>query len=187
MHAFSKGYQGDPEAGYARRRTCPRQESNLVPDLRRVVCESVTPRGRLHQGGRGGGRTRKAVRLARIPGGSRRRSGGPSISDTDMRKARDSNPHASSPGAHSLAKRPGQPYPAAFRAIAPVQWTGRGIEPRSPGCKPGVFPLDQPPMSPTVVPEGIDPPSPVRETGSGRRLLSLSPCSTHVSIHRKSW
>ena len=24
-------------------------------------------------------------------------------------------------------------------------WTGRGVEPRSPGCKPGVFPLDQPP------------------------------------------
>ena len=28
-----------------------------------------------------------------------------------------------------------------------IQWTGRGIEPRSPGCKPGVFPLDEPPMS----------------------------------------
>ncbi len=27
-----------------------------------------------------------------------------------------------------------------------VQWTGRGIEPRSPGCRPGIFPLDEPPM-----------------------------------------
>ena len=28
-----------------------------------------------------------------------------------------------------------------------TEWTGRGIEPRSPGCKPSVFPLDEPPMS----------------------------------------
>ena len=27
-----------------------------------------------------------------------------------------------------------------------VQWTGRGIEPRSPRCKRGIFPLDEPPM-----------------------------------------
>src|SRR5262245_35511883 len=26
------------------------------------------------------------------------------------------------------------------------QWTGRGVEPRSPGCKPGIFPLDEPPI-----------------------------------------
>jgi hypothetical protein len=25
--------------------SCPRQESNLVPDLRKVVCASATPRG----------------------------------------------------------------------------------------------------------------------------------------------
>lgn len=67
--------------------------------------------------------------------------------------------------------RPGKPYPATFRrfikwshresnpnfqpaeltsflwTIIPEQnWTGRGIEPRSPGCKPSVFPLDEPPM-----------------------------------------
>src|SRR5689334_7575000 len=28
----------------------------------------------------------------------------------------------------------------------PIQWTGRGIEPRSPRCKRGIFPLDEPPM-----------------------------------------
>ena len=69
---------------------------------------------------------------------------------------------------HGLANRPGEPYPATFRFI---QWTHResnsdlqpaelvsshwtmspqverrGIEPRLPGCKPGVFPLDQRPV-----------------------------------------
>jgi hypothetical protein len=50
--------------------------------------------------------------------------------------------------AHSLAVRPGEPYPATFRItfMRKNQWTGRGVEPRFPGCKPGVFPLDQPPM-----------------------------------------
>lgn len=43
---------------------------------------------------------------------------------------------------HGLANRPGEPYPATFR----IQWTGRGIEPRSPRCKRGIFPLDEPPM-----------------------------------------
>src|SRR6185295_2548195 len=69
-----------------------------------------------------------------------------------------------------LANRPGEPYPATFRisvdpprielgspprqgGVVPldheprsIQWTGRGIEPRSPRCKRGIFPLDEPPM-----------------------------------------
>ena len=45
---------------------------------------------------------------------------------------------------HGLANRPGKPYPATFR-IASVE--RRGIEPRLPGCKPGVFPLDQRPIN----------------------------------------
>ena len=40
--------------------------------------------------------------------------------------------------------------PGRCRPVGPlahsVQWTGRGIEPRSPGCKPGIFPLDEPPI-----------------------------------------
>ena len=83
-----------------------------------------------------------------------------------QRKARDSNPHGPCGEPHGLANRPGQPYPATFR----IQWTHResnpdlqpaelvssrwtmspfssvdrrGVEPRSPGCKPGIFPLDQ--------------------------------------------
>ena len=48
--------------------------------------------------------------------------------------------------AHSLATRPGKPYPATF--LRDLEWTGRGIEPRPPGCRPGVFPLDQPPIEP---------------------------------------
>ena len=36
------------------------------------------------------------------------------------------------------------------------KWTGRGIEPRSPGCRPGVFPLDQPPIVQEVRP-GVEP------------------------------
>ena len=71
---------------------------------------------------------------------------------------------------HGLADRPGEPYPATFRihfiewshgelnpdfrhAIAvSSRWTmtplveRRGIEPRLPGCKPSVFPLDQRPV-----------------------------------------
>ena len=71
---------------------------------------------------------------------------------------------------HGLANRPGEPYPATFRiqwthresnsdfrharavssrwTMSPFafQWTGRGIEPRSPRCKRGIFPLDEPPM-----------------------------------------
>src|SRR5882724_11164505 len=54
---------------------------------------------------------------------------------------------------HGLANRPGEPYPATFRN----QWTGRGIEPRSPGCKPGIFPLDEPPMFSIEVRLGIEP------------------------------
>jgi hypothetical protein len=42
----------------------------------------------------------------------------------------------------ALAKRSGQPYPATFRFFSVDR---RGIEPRSPGCRPGVFPLDQQP------------------------------------------
>jgi hypothetical protein len=60
----------------------------------------------------------------------------------DERKARDSNPHAPL-GAHCSANRPGKPYPATFL------WRvdHRGVEPRSPGCKPGVFPLDERPIA----------------------------------------
>ena len=54
---------------------------------------------------------------------------------------------------HGLANRPGEPYPATFR----IQWTGRGIEPRSPRCKRGVFPLDEPPMFSTELRLGIEP------------------------------
>ena len=44
---------------------------------------------------------------------------------------------------HGLANRPGEPYPATFH-ICRVE--RRGIEPRLPGCKPSVFPLDQRPV-----------------------------------------
>jgi hypothetical protein len=79
---------------------------------------------------------------------------------------------------HGLANRPGEPYPATFRmsvdpprielgfpprqgGVVPLdhepirmQWTGRGIEPRSPGCRPGIFPLDEPPMFSARGPSG---------------------------------
>lgn len=70
---------------------------------------------------------------------------------------------------HGLANRPGEPYPATFHFIQWTHWESnpdlqpaelvsshwtmspqverRGIEPRLPGCKPGVFPLDQRPIS----------------------------------------
>ena len=87
---------------------------------------------------------------------------------------------------HGLANRPGEPYPATFRiqwthresnsdfrharavssrwTMSPyVQWTGRGIEPRSPGCKPGIFPLDEPPMSEVRL--GIEPSLPPYQSG----------------------
>src|SRR4051812_48996562 len=62
---------------------------------------------------------------------------------------------------HGLANRPGEPYPATFR----IQWTGRGIEPRSPGCKPGIFPLDEPPMFSIEVRLGIEPSLPPYHSG----------------------
>ncbi len=70
---------------------------------------------------------------------------------------------------HGLANRPGEPYPATFRIFKWTHWESnpdfqpaelvsslwtmspeverRGIEPRLPGCKPSVFPLDQRPIS----------------------------------------
>ena len=49
---------------------------------------------------------------------------------------------------HALAVRPGEPYPATFR-VHPLtsQVESRGIEPRLPPCRGGVFPLDHDPMS----------------------------------------
>ena len=48
----------------------------------------------------------------------------------------------------ALAVRPGQPYPATFQSSRSDRRVDhRGVEPRSPGCKPGVVPLDQQPMS----------------------------------------
>ena len=68
---------------------------------------------------------------------------------------------------HGLANRPGEPYPATFHLFQWTHWESnpdfqpaelvsfrlttspkverRGIEPRLPGCKPSVFPLDQRP------------------------------------------
>ncbi len=84
-----------------------------------------------------------------------------------QRKARDLNPHDPRES-HGLANRPGKPYPATFRLIEWSQresnpdcqsaelvssrWTmapsvdRRGVEPRLPGCKSGVFPLDEQPI-----------------------------------------
>lgn len=68
---------------------------------------------------------------------------------------------------NALARRPGKPYPATFRnqargerpetrgfvfcGLSPVvswlfQVDRRGVEPRFPGCRPGVVPLDQQPL-----------------------------------------
>ena len=94
---------------------------------------------------------------------------------------------------HGLADRPGEPYPATFRihrvesrgieprpvterhsrnAIAvSSRWTmtpsveRRGIEPRLPGCKPSVFPLDQRPDCSQEVRPGIEPGLPPYQSG----------------------
>ena len=70
----------------------------------------------------------------------------PKAVETIERKGRDSNPHA--PKAHSLAARPGQPYPAPFQRII-LSVDRRGVEPRLPVCRTGVFPFDQQPISRT--------------------------------------
>ena len=80
---------------------------------------------------------------------------------------------------HGLANRPGEPYPATFR----IQWTGRGIEPRSPGCRPGIFPLDEPPMSLAEVRPGIEPSLPLYRSGVRPQHLQtkmFSQCSDPV-------
>ncbi len=48
-------------------------------------------------------------------------------------------------GETALAVRPGQPYPATFQD-SERQVDRRGVEPRFPGCRPGVVPLDQQPV-----------------------------------------
>jgi hypothetical protein len=40
--------------------------------------------------------------------------------------------------------------PWARTPVRANKWTGRGVEPRSPGCRPGVVPLDQPPIRPSL-------------------------------------
>ena len=49
-------------------------------------------------------------------------------------------------GAHWLATRPGQPYPAPFHARN-HRVDRRGVEPRLPVCRTGVFPFDQQPKN----------------------------------------
>jgi hypothetical protein len=83
--------------------------------------------------------------LARFPSGSRLQSGSPSIIRSrcsGRRGIRTLMPV----GAHSLAVRPGEPYPATFRRSTENRVDRRGVEPRSPGCKPGIFPLDERPL-----------------------------------------
>ena len=65
-------------------------------------------------------------------------------------------------GAHSLAPRPGQPYPATFRRM-PVD--PPGVEPGSPPRQGGVVPLDHEPSFLTVDRRGVEPRSPDCDTG----------------------
>jgi hypothetical protein len=62
------------------------------------------------------------------------------------RKARDSNPHSPGGNRVSSAARPTVSGYLPVKSIREVV-DHRGVEPRSPGCKPGVFPLDQQPVS----------------------------------------
>ena len=64
------------------------------------------------------------------------------------RKAWDSNPHSLSGTRISSAVRP------TVSGYLPYQVDCRGIEPRSPGCKPSVLPLDE---QPEEVRPGIEP------------------------------
>jgi hypothetical protein len=66
----------------------------------------------------------------------------------------------------ALAVRPGQPYPATFLERSMTEAVDhRGVEPRFPGCKPGVVPLDQQPIPDRIVPEGVEPPFPLCKRG----------------------
>ena len=105
---------------------------------------------------------------------------------------------------HGLANRPGEPYPATFLisvdpprielgfpprqgGVVPLdhepiklQWTGRGIEPRSPRCKRGIFPLDEPPILSAEVRLGIEPSLPPYQSGVQPQHLQtkvISQCS----------
>jgi hypothetical protein len=62
------------------------------------------------------------------------------------RKARDSNPH--SPGGNRVSSA-ARPTVSGYLPVKSMREgvDHRGVEPRSPGCKPGVFPLDQQPVS----------------------------------------
>ena len=91
----------------------------------------------------------------------------PSTIKSLQRKARESNPH--SPKGSAFPERPGNPYPAAFRACGtpfqwcrfpptPLEWCPTstvdlpGIEPGSPVCRTGVVPLDHKPVFESLFP-----------------------------------
>src|SRR5690349_23932602 len=65
--------------------------------------------------------------------------------------------------AHSLAPRPGQPYPATFRIAADPP----GVEPGPPPCHGGALPLGHEPVAsiPSVDCRGIAPRSPACKAG----------------------
>jgi hypothetical protein len=62
------------------------------------------------------------------------------------RKARDLNPHSPKGNRVSSAARPTLSGYLPSESIR-NHVDHRGVEPRFPGCKPGVFPLDQQPVS----------------------------------------
>ena len=133
-----------PEDAFVPKPPCPRQESNLVCDLRRVACRPSHSKGHLSisRGARirtlcagfGGPLLSQEHTPSQgirrdsnpVPRRSQRRVMNHTTDTIPTRKGRDSNPHAPA-GAHTLATRPGQPYPAPFRQ--PVKWTAGELNP----------------------------------------------------------
>src|SRR5689334_20247781 len=52
------------------------------------------------------------------------------------------------------------PAPLPVLGYQSIKWTPEGIEPSFPGCKPGVFPLDDGPIVFFMLREGFEPSAP---------------------------
>ena len=162
-------------------RKCPRQESNLVLDLRRVACLPRTPRTP-YCFERKARESNPDFRHA-TPVSSRW-----TISPCDSQSYSLSRPRSRISRSSFSLNRP-LAFPFHRNAVHIVQRTfrrrfpavlrrrfiveRRGIEPRLPGCKPSVFPLEQRPKIQEVRP-GIEPGLPPYHSGVRPQHLQTS-------------
>ena len=126
LHQHDSAYKADAFLGRATSASRGiRRELNPYLLLHRQVCLPRTPRTPCCSSGKGGSRTLKAVRLNRLPTGSRRRSGCPSVLFSSPTRTRTRNT--------SLEARDDVRFTIGLGTAA-KRWSaeGMGFEPTSP-------------------------------------------------------